>query len=148
MASRPQAFDKHNLQSRNIRAGNRGGGESPLTYDKHNLQGSNKGAEESRRSNPLCGRVFPGLAVRQAYEIVRRWGQRAGLSKPLSPHVLRHSFATHLLSSGSDLRTLQELLGHRSLSATQKYTHLQLSHLNRLLESYHPLRTYRRDRSR
>ena len=83
--------------------------------------------------------VLKGLATRQAYEIVRNWGRLAGLSKPLSPHVLRHSFATHLLNSGSDLRTLQELLGHRSLSATQKYTHLQMSHLNQLLESCHPL---------
>ncbi len=119
-----------------------------LQHDKHNLQSNKKGAAESRRNVPRDPRVFPGLAVRQAYEIVRRWGQRAGLSKPLSPHVLRHSFATHLLSSGSDLRTLQELLGHRSLSATQKYTHLQMSHLNRLLESYHPLRNRQRDKSR
>ena len=116
--------------------------------DSHDLQSNKKGAAESQRNVPRDPRVFPGLAVRQAYEIVRRWGQRAGLSKPLSPHVLRHSFATHLLSSGSDLRTLQELLGHRSLSATQKYTHLQMSHLNRLLESYHPLRTRQRDKSR
>jgi len=90
------------------------------------------------------GLVFPHLSTRKAYDIVRYWGQRAALDKPLSPHILRHSFATHLLNSGSDLRTIQELLGHQSLNATQKYTHLQLSHLNKLLESCHPINTLKK----
>lgn len=79
------------------------------------------------------------LNSRTAYEIVRKAGARAGLLKPLHPHALRHSFATHLLSSGADLRVLQELLGHSSLTATQKYTHLSLDHLARAIEKHHPL---------
>ena len=75
---------------------------------------------------------------RKAYEIIRQRGLKAGLLKPLHPHALRHSFATHLLSSGANLRTLQELLGHESLHATEKYTHLGVDQLARTLESHHP----------
>lgn len=79
------------------------------------------------------------LNSRTAYEMVRQSGQRAGLLKPLHPHALRHSFATHLLSSGANLRTLQELLGHESLRATEKYTHLGIDQLARTMEKLHPL---------
>jgi site-specific recombinase XerD len=79
------------------------------------------------------------LNPRTAYEWVRSAGARAGLMKPLHPHALRHSFATHLLSSGADIRVLQELLGHESLTATQKYVHLSLDSLARTIERTHPL---------
>lgn len=79
------------------------------------------------------------LNQRTAYEMVRQSGIRAGLLKPLHPHALRHSFATHLLSSGANLRTLQELLGHESLQATEKYTHLGIDQLARTMERLHPL---------
>ncbi len=79
------------------------------------------------------------VTSRKAYDLVREAGVLAGLHKPLHPHALRHSFATHLLSGGANLRTLQELLGHASLQATQRYTHLGLDHLARSLEQFHPL---------
>lgn len=79
------------------------------------------------------------LDSRRAYEQVRQAGQTAGLLRPLHPHALRHSYATHLLSSGADLRVLQELLGHKSLAATQRYTHLSVDQLARTLENHHPL---------
>ena len=79
------------------------------------------------------------LSQKTAYLIVRNWGQRSGLKKNISPHVLRHSYATHLLESGSDLRILQSLLGHESLSATQKYTKIQLSQMEKTLSKHHPL---------
>jgi len=79
------------------------------------------------------------LNPRTAYEIIRQSGLRAGLLQPLHPHALRHSFATHLLSSGANLRTLQELLGHESLQATEKYTHLGIDQLARTMENIHPL---------
>ncbi len=79
------------------------------------------------------------LNPRTAYQMIRDLGGKAGLTHRLHPHALRHSFATHLLSSGANLRTLQELLGHQSLQATQKYTHLGMDHLARVMEKSHPL---------
>lgn len=78
------------------------------------------------------------LNTRTAYEWVRTRGVKAGLIRPIHPHALRHSFATHLLTSGANLRTLQELLGHESLQATEKYTHLGVDQLARTLEKHHP----------
>lgn len=79
------------------------------------------------------------LGSRSGYELIRKLGKQAGLMNPLHPHALRHSFATHLLASGANLRTLQTLLGHESLQATEKYTHLSVDHLARLIEVSHPL---------
>jgi len=79
------------------------------------------------------------LQTRAAYDWIRQRGARAGLHTPISPHSLRHSFATHLLVSGANLRTLQELLGHSSLQATEKYTHLGLDQLTKALKNHHPL---------
>lgn len=97
----------------------------------------------SLKDLPRAGEYVLGgdqpLSSRKAYEWVRSAGARSGLLKPVHPHALRHSYATHLLTSGADLRVLQELLGHASLAATQKYTHLSLDHLARSLEKHHPL---------
>lgn len=84
------------------------------------------------------------LSSRKAYEMVRRAGVRAGLQRPLHPHALRHSFATHLLRSGANLRVLQALLGHTSLQATSRYTHVGIDQLARTLESHHPLSSTKR----
>lgn len=79
------------------------------------------------------------LSTRVAYEWIRQRGKKADLLKPLHPHALRHSYATHLLSSGADLRVLQELLGHQSLQATEKYTHVNVGQLAEMMERRHPL---------
>lgn len=79
------------------------------------------------------------LNPRTAYEWIRQAGIDTGLIKSLHPHALRHSYATHLLSSGANLRTLQELLGHSTLTATEKYTHLGMDELARTLEKHHPM---------
>lgn len=79
------------------------------------------------------------LNPRVAYDWVRSRGVKAGLLRPVHPHALRHSFATHLLASGANLRTLQELLGHESLQATEKYTHLDVNQLARTMEKHHPM---------
>lgn len=79
------------------------------------------------------------LNIRIGYELIRQLGISTGLMNSLHPHALRHSYATHLLASGANLRTLQKLLGHESLQATEKYTHLSVDHLARLIERTHPL---------
>ena len=79
------------------------------------------------------------LSTRKAFSLIRTAGHEAGVLRPINPHALRHSFATHLLASGTDLRSLQELLGHSSLAATQMYTHLDLNQLSENLEKHHPL---------
>ncbi len=79
------------------------------------------------------------LSERIAYSWVRKLGKESGLRAPLHPHALRHSYATHLVSAGINLRTLQELMGHSSLTSTEKYMHLSTDQLARTLESHHPL---------
>lgn len=73
-----------------------------------------------------------------AWGIVRRATQRAGLSKRVTPHTLRHSFATHLLEGGADLRAVQEMLGHADLSTTQIYTHVDREYLRSIHKQFHP----------
>ncbi len=79
------------------------------------------------------------LTSRSVERMVRAYGERAGISQIVTPHALRHSFATHLLEMGADLRSVQELLGHASLSTTQRYTHLTLDHLTEVYDKAHPL---------
>jgi integrase/recombinase XerD len=80
-----------------------------------------------------------GPLTRQGlYKIVQRHARDAGLSGKMSPHTLRHSFATHLLAGGCDLRAVQEMLGHADISTTQMYTHLSGEHLKQVYFSAHP----------
>ncbi len=78
------------------------------------------------------------LTTRGARKIIGRWAGNSGLSRKVHPHMFRHSFATHLLDRGCDLRTVQELLGHKSLNSTQLYTHTTLERLRKVYNQAHP----------
>ncbi len=103
-----------------------------LYLDKRNSLGS--GSKSALFLNKRGGRI----TERSIGRIIKKYALKAGINADISPHTLRHTFATHLLDRGADLRSVQELLGHASLSTTQIYTHLTLEGLKRVYEKSHP----------
>jgi integrase/recombinase XerD len=79
-----------------------------------------------------------GLSRVMIFYIVKDLAEKAGIHKPISPHTLRHSFATHLVEGGADLRAVQEMLGHESIITTEIYTHLDRAYLQQTLQEFHP----------
>jgi integrase/recombinase XerC len=99
----------------------------------------NKSLRSLCRDTLFLNRRGTPLSARSVRRILHKCLQQAGIHRECSPHTLRHSFATHLLRRGADLRTVQELLGHASLSSTQIYTHVSLQELQKLYHQAHPL---------
>jgi len=95
----------------------------------------------------FVSRLGRRLSVRTVQKRLRSWALKHGLDTRVHPHMLRHSFATHLLESSGDLRAVQELLGHANISTTQVYTHLDFQHLAKVYDKAHPRAKRREDSS-
>jgi integrase/recombinase XerC len=133
-------LDAVDREARTVRVLGKGGKERMVPY----------GAPAARALDAYLGRratargaVFVNqrggrLSVRSIHTLVRRAARAAGVTRRVSPHTLRHTFATHLLDRGADLRVIQELLGHSRLSTTQRYTHVSMAQLLKTYEAAHP----------
>jgi integrase/recombinase XerD len=82
-----------------------------------------------------AGKAFSRKSI---WKMVKQYAHKAGIVKPISPHTLRHSFASHLLHNGAPLRVIQEMLGHADIATTQIYTHIDQSRLKAIHEQFHP----------
>jgi integrase/recombinase XerD len=92
------------------------------------------------RDTLFLNRRGRSLTRSMIFHIVRQLTEKSGIRKKVSPHTFRHSFATHLLENGADLRAIQQMMGHESITTTEIYTHIDKSHLTQIINRYHPRR--------
>jgi len=105
----------------------------------HYLKDGRPGLLKGRASRYLFVTTRGGSLARQSFwKLLRGYGIKAGITRPLTPHVIRHSFATHLVEGGADLRSVQIMLGHADISTTQVYTHVAQRRLRQVIEEHHP----------
>jgi len=127
-----------------VKAFGKGGKERLVPINHRAITALQVYSDLKKRSRPGSGRhLFLGnrgkpLTRAAFWYQLRKWARAAGLTKPIHPHMLRHSFATHLLSGGADLRSVQEMLGHADIATTQIYTHVDKDQLKRAHKRFHP----------
>lgn len=115
------------------------GGKAVISIKAYRESLKNQPGLELVKNGPLFLNLRNGrLTSRSVARILDKWARHCNISIPVFPHAMRHSFATHLLDSGADLRSVQEMLGHRSLSTTQKYTHVSMDKLMETYDKAHP----------
>jgi integrase/recombinase XerD len=114
-------------------------GEVALEKIKEYLSAVRPSLDKTAKARHLfLNRSGRGLTRQGFWKLLNRYALQAGISSPVTPHVLRHSFATHLLERGADLRSVQLMLGHASISTTQIYTHLNREKLKKIYQRHHP----------
>lgn len=133
-------LDIQHVDDRQIRVVGKGSKERIIPIAKRTVEVLDEYlAQRAASVDPLFitkrGKRIDRLTV---WRIIKHYSRLAGINKTVTPHTLRHSYATHLLESGADLRIIQELLGHASIATTDRYTHISKSHLKKALGSFHP----------
>jgi len=99
---------------------------------------NNRPAFKPAEDYMFLNRSGKGLTRQGVWKMIKKFAEKAGIKRSISPHTFRHSFATHLLEGGADLRTVQLLLGHSDISATEIYTHIQAGRLRAIHQKFHP----------
>jgi integrase/recombinase XerC len=127
-------------EARTLRVRGKGNKERIVPYNAHAARALSAWLGSRGRA---AGPLFPGvrsgrLNPRSVYSLVRGTARGVGITRTVGPHTLRHTFATHLLNAGADLRAVQEFLGHSRLSTTQRYTHMGAEHLLKVYDRAHP----------
>ncbi len=114
-------------------------GKKAITAVSKYLSSSRPSFLKGRSSDFLfVSRVGGKISRQSLWKLIKRYAVRAGIKKPMKPHIFRHSFATHLLEHGADLRSVQEMLGHSNISTTQIYTHINKDRLKAVHKMFHP----------
>jgi len=133
-----------NLEGGFIRCFGKGGKERIVPMGRQAVEACRRYLGKVRaRQRVQCDQLFTGKRKRKLtrqfiWQMIRKYARKAGIQKRLTPHTFRHSFATHLLEGGADLRVVQELLGHSDIATTQIYTHVSRDHLKKVHAKYHP----------
>lgn len=132
-----------NLDDATVRVTGKGNKTRIVPVGSHAIAAIRAWLEERNKSFASQSTLFPGkygkpLSQRAIQYCVRQWAAKQGVSGNVHPHVLRHSFASHVLQSSGDLRAVQEMLGHASISTTQVYTHLDFQYLAKAYDKAHP----------